>query len=88
MSQDIVKMIVKFSFMLDVFIKSKIAQKTVVLRPEYTLYFQKIPQKKLEILLILSSLKRFEKQFPRKAIFSFLLQLNGFNFRLKQYERS
>ena len=39
MSQDIVKMIVKFSFMFDVFIKSKIAQKTVVLRPEYTLYF-------------------------------------------------
>ena len=39
MSQDIVKMIVKFSFMLYVFIKSKIAQKTVVFRPEYTLYF-------------------------------------------------
>ena len=39
MSQDIVKMIVKFSFMLDVFIKSKISQKTVVFRPEYTLYF-------------------------------------------------
>ena len=39
MSQDIVKMIVKFSFMLDVLIKSKIAQKAVVFRPEYTLYF-------------------------------------------------
>ena len=39
MSHDIVKIIVKFSFMLDVFIKSKIAEKTVVFRPEYTLYF-------------------------------------------------
>ena len=39
MSQDIVKMIVKFSFMLYVFIKSKTFQKTVVFRPEYTLYF-------------------------------------------------
>ena len=39
MSQDIVKMIAKFSFMLYVFIKSKTFQKTVVFRPEYTLYF-------------------------------------------------